>query len=514
MYYDTIRFSMNITDNVYRALEPYFDYGTIQNWKKKKEVIMKMDYSHTTAEIVDFNTGEIQEVEDCTVNHKILYKIPSYNYDINICVQPIANILVCEFSIPKYLYGHNLNLFPDVPDTDFSRLYMFCITFIKKCFNENLHFVDFKIERLDICFNYKFEDEARKSDYIDVLERYVLRHNRKFMNFKNETFMKKTEGYSIKIYDKTKEFEKHDLNKLRAYYNKKRMSAKTIEQLLKGITEFSQSILRVELTARKMELNAAFWRSVNKQTFEDKSNYLRLEKLYKTIQSHINQLQILNKEALPFSPTKLERYKAIQYFRVPMWLREYFSKNERANTYFLYADTFGLDKDKTINVQALVENGINHRFKPDYKKMKQILSQKNIVFSGQYNSYYTRDIKLNSPIMSDLWGKMKQTIAQINRYCSNAKPIDIFDFLTVNKHIVSEQLGISKRTVTSLHDYLLLRNKIGDLECKKRSRATYYRQMKIYDKVCEKFEITEHTRYVSELLDFSAKYVNYDKKIL
>lgn len=514
MYYDTIRFQMNVTENVYKALEKYFDYATLQHWRKKKEVFMKMDYGRTTAELVDFETGEIHEVEDVRVNHKILYKLPSYNYDINICVQPGANLLICEFSIPKYLYGHNLNLFPAEPDKDFKKLYHFCVTFVKTCFNENLHKVDFKIDRLDICYNYKFEDEVRKSDYIDVLERYVLRHNRKFMNFKNETFMKKTEGYSVKIYDKTKEFKKHDLPKLRAYYLKKGLRPEVIEKLLTEIWTFAQGILRVELTARKMELNAAFWRTVEKQSFQDKPTYIRLERFYKTIQTHINQLQLINKAALPLSKSQAQKHKDIQNFQLYYLTGEYFSNSVMSKRYYLYIKHFDLDKEKTINVQQLVENAIHPNFRPDYKKMKQILSIKNIVFPEQFNGYYTRDIKLNSPMMNDLWGKMKQTINQINRYCSNAKPIDIYDYLSANETFIKQQLGLSVRTIRSLHDYLLLRQRIGDLECKKRSRKTYYRQMKIYDRVCERFEITENSRYISEFLNFDTQFKNYDKKIL
>jgi len=508
---------MKFTANVERKLMAYFEYRQSQVVRKKKEIYMKVDFGCTRAEEIDFRTGEVKAVDSRVIN-KEFYKFPSYNYDINIAVNKGARILVCEFSIPKYLYGHNLNLFPEQPDKDFKKLYVFCVQAVKRIFNENLHDVDFQIERLDICYNYKFANWARKSDYIDVIERYVTRHNRKFMNFKNETFMRITEGYSVKIYDKEKEFAKNDLNELRKYYANEGIQRDVAEKMLQGLVDFSKNILRIELTARKLEINRAFWRSVEKQHFFDKFEYLRLIEMYKKVQLHINQLQILNKIDTEFTPRQLQKQSGISNCKL-WWQNGVYSfvhpKHLTYDThnYFLYIRDFDLSKHKLINVQHEVESAIHPKFKADYKKIKQILSIKNCIFQSQFMSYYTRDILLNSPLMSELWSKLTNTVWQINRYCKNAKPVSMFDYLKVNAHIIERDLGISKRGISSLRDYLSILQIDGDKVCKERCRKRYYRNMKVYDRICEAYDITEHTKYISEFIDFQS-FKNYDKKIL
>ncbi len=517
---------MNFTRTCEMFITRFFDWRQTQVYRNKKEVFMKVDYQSTRVEIVDEDTGEIKVYDEKSTD-KSFYKIPSYSYDLNFFVDKNKRKLVCEFSIPKYLYGHNLNLFPHVPDVNFNYLYVFCVKFVKDVLNENLHKVDFEITRLDICYNYKFESAENKQKYLIALERYVATCSNKFMNYKNETFFKKTEGYSVKIYDKTVEFEKNDLKELRLYYAKKGFKKEVSDKILSGFFDFSQNILRVELTARKLELNASYWRTADRRYFFDKREYFRILPLYKTVQGHMKKLgklglTIVEKDGIRdvYNIKKIQsELDFFDHFQIEYSeLKDGYGKNicyapRRVDVQYKNLYVERCNPLMWHNLKNFLERNINRKFIADYKSICKMLSIKNVRFGKQLNSYYTKDIALDCYIMTDLWSKVKTTVHDVNKYCSTDKPVDIVDWLEWNKEKLENELGYGRRKINALKGYLSMIELKGHSAMKLQSRTTYNRQMKCYKHISDTYNVYQHSAFVPEKLSFDGMFENYDKKI-
>ena len=336
VYYDTIVMRCEPTENMLKILENSFSYGRIQSFRMAHDDTYK---DSTTINLADFrnglqlnqnerwtpesiwdldkfgaeydefvnDTGEIVRVkrgfyETRGLSAFYTYK-PSSNYEMNIRLlcrnsdigaMALKHVLEFEFSIPKFLYGHNLLLYPHYGDVDGTQLDYFIEKFFRLCFDEDYMRLNIEIRRLDCCFNYKFKTSADFNLFGNALKFYFENNKSKsFVKYKNETFMYKTEGYSIKFYDKQTEFMKNDYNELRKFYIRRnkaagvdlKQSIKSAEKQVLPFVDFSKNIWRLEISLRASELNECYWRDWRFRDFPEKTAFVKRYSSYNFIRN-------------------------------------------------------------------------------------------------------------------------------------------------------------------------------------------------------------------------------------
>lgn len=226
---DTIRL-------VYERLSP----------KEQEKIVI---HKNSTKGAIEFyeHKGKIGEKK---IKHVVKCNLASSSYEINYRYDARRNEVIMEFSIPKYIYGTNVYMFP----LDTVSIKYELEVFLKEFWNDNFGLeLDSKrlsINRIDFCYNYKFANEIKmkafkKSIFENMRNIYP---KSKVRNYGTETVMYVTQNYSFKVYDKAVEFEKHDYNDL--LKSKSNLSPEEVAKML----EDSRRILRFEITFRKKKL--------------------------------------------------------------------------------------------------------------------------------------------------------------------------------------------------------------------------------------------------------------------
>lgn len=246
-------------------------------------------------------------------------KLTSASYEINFSIDITQNHVVFEFSMPKYIYGHNLEHYPPSRGNEHQDLEQFFFMFFKHEFKLSVRLEDIQIERLDICWNYSFESlenkEIFKKHVGDLMKSHFGEHA--ILSYSgNDTTMYKTQDYSFKIYDKGKEFLKHDYNKIH-----KEKGRKPADEL----AEKASYIMRAELTFRKRKISYDFFQNLSRTTqvgtiFRGQFKEIKkhrdaclslLEKLAKRLNNYITRresLEVLTKQVMVLNDDKYHFY--------------------------------------------------------------------------------------------------------------------------------------------------------------------------------------------------------------
>ena len=159
-----------------------------------------------------------------------------------------------EVSIPKLVYFTNALMV-----YDFTSAFIYLRETIQKVFEgddvEIAKIDEWRIERLDICWNWKFESEKVVQNFLDEMKRLEFPYKKKQLYETGILF--KTQSCPVEFYLKHEEFKK-------AKSKKGKTNLKTIEErekegiLRQGyaqrVFEFSKGILRFEVKLRKKEL--------------------------------------------------------------------------------------------------------------------------------------------------------------------------------------------------------------------------------------------------------------------
>ena len=214
---DTIRFKIDIDSGLYE---------TIRN--KSTELVRR-----------DNNIG--------VINLHLLrsdVRLGSYDNHLNIIV-PNNNEMYLEFSVPKVMYGHNVYLLYK------NKLYI-TIRYIHKKLEEYFGvFPDidrWKVQRLDLCYSWKFENQDKAYDVLMLLRSFKV--PRKTMVKWDNSVMGKGSDYTMKFYLKYDEFFAHDFKVMR---KNKKYRDKSFDVL-----HLSEGVLRFEVTIREKQLKRDF----------------------------------------------------------------------------------------------------------------------------------------------------------------------------------------------------------------------------------------------------------------
>jgi hypothetical protein len=109
----------------------------------------------------------------------------------------------------------------------------------------------------------------------------------RYTNHFNETFEKVTDDYSIKLYDKEKEFLKHDLNKLVKYFHLPfvGLSEEQIQAKLQDLQNFSHNVWRCELCVRSGGFVEMFFKHFEDFDFSEKEIYRYCLPYYRDVEN-------------------------------------------------------------------------------------------------------------------------------------------------------------------------------------------------------------------------------------
>jgi len=135
----------------------------------------------------------------------------SWSRHINIFLRNDELACAIEFSVPKQFYGNNIVLLPlsSLPEA---------LQTVQQGLQEQFPAIppykEWEILRLDLCYAWKFQDQAQAEDVLShLLSVSRPRDSRqKFLNYPRQSFMYAGDRYTQKFYLKKPEFLKHDFS--------------------------------------------------------------------------------------------------------------------------------------------------------------------------------------------------------------------------------------------------------------------------------------------------------------
>lgn len=240
------------------------------------------------------------------------FEIGSYSRNLNIFFPKNNEKMIFEFSIPKYVFGHNVAMLyrKELPQV--------IIQLYEELNSKFNYFPSFKLwdlERIDFCYNWKFETEEEMKIVMNILR--LLDYPRKKKYLYDTSLMFRGKTFSIKFYEKYDEFLKHDYKAMIEKAEKGVFTDSQALEMASYIKELSKNVLRYEVTLRKQALMKIY----NKESGEKirLNDIMRgkapkeilqryLDKLFKYINlDSLNEHSALDKLLRKYSKTKAYR---------------------------------------------------------------------------------------------------------------------------------------------------------------------------------------------------------------
>lgn len=237
--------------------------------------------------------------------------IGSYDRHLNIIVDSEERIFI-EFSAPKYLYGHNINL---LYPSDIPKVILSIYLDLKDYFGTFPNFEKWVLQRVDLCYAWSLQGQEEVKQAISILK--TLSYSRKKQYSRDESIMYVGSAYSVKFYNKYSEFLAHD--------NKEISHDQGFEQATE-LLDKSKRVLRFEASLKKNQVVYEFGERSSYAVLMDKS-YL-YELLNKYLNKYFNNLSLRTMEAKTIERKLILKYgktKGIQLFQ---FYNMYFSESE------------------------------------------------------------------------------------------------------------------------------------------------------------------------------------------
>lgn len=209
---DTVRFQIKITPKTYEAI------------RKKSVDFTKYDNTKNM-ELFRISKNEVP--------------LGSFDRKVSIFV-PDEDICYLEFSVPKFLNGHNIYLISfDEFKIAMKMVYASLTTFFGQ-FEEP---ETWQLMRLDLCYAWKFQSEEACGTMLELLASFDFPRKKK--SIYDTSVMYHGQNYSMKFYQKYPEFYKHDHKILRDLGHL---------DFAYRMLDISKGVLRFEVTLRKKYL--------------------------------------------------------------------------------------------------------------------------------------------------------------------------------------------------------------------------------------------------------------------
>ena len=170
-------------------------------------------------------------------------KLGSYERNVHIQVNPDYTVYL-EFSVPKYLFGHNVFLlYPSQLEEALRRLHLE----LESYFTSFPPYKQWVLYRLDICYAWRLKDQAAVHRVMTLLQSFA--YPRKDPYKRGTSIMFIGPAYSVKFYQKFEEFKAHDYKELRHQHK--------IEEADKGLL-LSSGVLRFEASLKRPTIKQHF----------------------------------------------------------------------------------------------------------------------------------------------------------------------------------------------------------------------------------------------------------------
>lgn len=524
MFFDTIEFNYPFSPDFERALLSSFDYGQTSNFRHQRSS-EKSDFiiDELTGECIEHEPSSISVMYETTGYKKFHTYKPSWLNEISICHNLIDKRLYFAFSLPKYLYGHNVNLFPDpakvsnITETA-SALRGAVRYFFKKEMSHDVDFSHLDVTRLDICFNHRFDNADNLRDYKNCLYMNYQRAGGSFRIFgDNETFMQVLNNYSFKFYDKEKEW----IAKQRPDYLKRlrlRYGIELADHYIKKIDEHAANILRAEISLRSRKIIDLIFTNSEIYNFNPsfKERLKSQKKAFDSVNSNISRLIRLRK-ALELGKPYASIYQNINFEQI----KEIYTPESLLSVIYNVSDDFN---ERYILDRIL--NSESSKIWRGYKKLMRIkpirLSYDEIPFKINRLGFLdtqSKKIHYQSRIGEPLYYVLDEHLLQIlqNLFlkltkgiikpANNKSKLSLLEFVTLNGERIQKELEC-KPTVKTLQKFLVMLEKQGEALLKKSQKSTFNRNISEINKIKAHYNIETDTYKLNEYFDTSKMFVN------
>jgi Phage replication protein CRI len=221
---DTIKIGIPLTHSQHNKLHKLILNENRWQW---------VQYNPQAGDLRFLRIRGLAELDKYSYHREIFWDIPD-SYRVN------NTFLVLEFSLPKYWYGHNIDLLYDI---------ITVLNELKKLFEKQLHCKFSKVEtwlifRVDCCYAWKCPTQLIAQQVLDSLKH--LSYPRKKPKIYPESIMFTGRTYSLKFYLKLPEFQTHDKKAL--------LKGKANSDWINFLEQKASGILRCEATLRRQYL--------------------------------------------------------------------------------------------------------------------------------------------------------------------------------------------------------------------------------------------------------------------
>lgn len=219
------------------------------------------------------------------------------SYDSKITIRSFDDLHVhVELSLPKFVFGHNVFLlYPTQIEEAASMLQ----DKLREHFGSFPPYKEWRVERLDICYAWRFQDQRAALHAISVLKAFD--YPRKQKHIYNTSVQWSGRTYSLKFYLKLDEFQVHGLKELK-------------DKFFSGeVLKLADGVLRFEVTCRKAQLYELFdKKEIYISNLKDEDFVVTalnhfLRKLLSNLNPHTtNNIEVLNRLRKTFSNRKAQ----------------------------------------------------------------------------------------------------------------------------------------------------------------------------------------------------------------
>jgi II/X family phage/plasmid replication protein len=200
--------------------------------------------------IYEFSTGKVEGTHDSTLNIKI-------NRD---------NTIKLYGSVHKIIMGNNIAYGSDN--------ILLLANVMKKLLQQKFGFklpdvITWEVKQIDYTLTFDLKDDKFVAEYINSYKEVTYPRRENIQFYKDRSFYVPGTTTTIKLYNKYREFIRHDKNKL-----SKILSNEKINQLL----NLSNGMLRIEVAVKSKKLKEVFPNTVYRKTVE--KQYAKAKKIY------------------------------------------------------------------------------------------------------------------------------------------------------------------------------------------------------------------------------------------
>jgi len=219
----------------------------------------------TIAFRIPYSEGLVKQVyrsgSNITINYDPSHRVVNYKYlqsnesfgsfsrSINLFIS--GNMIKLEFSVPKYIFGHNVFMvYPEELEMVLYSLWSDLCRVYKADFPTPDKWT---LLRLDICYNWKLPSQELAQETLNVLKKFSFPYKKTKMVYPTSVMFLGGRNHSFKFYLKQPEYYKHDFKVLKS----NPITIKTAYNMF----SVSSGVLRFEATLRSGFLESKFHNS-------------------------------------------------------------------------------------------------------------------------------------------------------------------------------------------------------------------------------------------------------------